>query len=93
VLWYRFHLLHDETTRPEFARQILEQFFYFTPEQAKLVQEEAWDEGKVLLGTYSRDVAETKFMEIYEWVGDRAETITFFLSSTKPLTSNSDSTK
>jgi ATP-dependent Clp protease adapter protein ClpS len=93
VRWYQFHLLHDETTRPEFARQILEQFFYFSPEQAKLVQEEAWEDGRALLGTYSRDVAETKFMEIYEWVGDRAETITFFLSATKPLTSETDSPK
>jgi ATP-dependent Clp protease adaptor protein ClpS len=61
---YKVILLNDDYTPMEFVVHILKIFFNMNQEKATNVMLQVHSQGKGICGTYSRDIAETKVVQI-----------------------------
>lgn len=61
---YRVVLLNDDSTPQPFVVQVLEKFFGMPMEEAEQAMLKADQEGKVLCGVYTFEIAETKVTEV-----------------------------
>lgn len=59
-------LLNDDTTPIAAVQELIASHFYQTEEAACLIAEQAHEQGEAILGTYTREIAETKIAEIIE---------------------------
>ncbi len=57
---YQVVILNDDYTPMEFVIEVLERFFSLNIEQATRLMLQVHHEGRAAIGSYSRDVAETK---------------------------------
>lgn len=64
---YRVVLLNDDYTPMEFVVEVLETFFSMDREQATRIMLTVHTQGKGICGVYTRDVAETKAMQVNEF--------------------------
>ncbi|MDD3517055.1 MAG: ATP-dependent Clp protease adapter ClpS [Chromatiales bacterium] len=64
---YKVVLLNDDYTPMEFVVEVLEIFFRMDREQATRVMLHVHTRGKGVCGVYSRDVAETKVIQVNEF--------------------------
>jgi ATP-dependent Clp protease adaptor protein ClpS len=62
----KFHvvLLNDDFTPMEFVVEVLQKFFKMNEQQANAVMLKVHHDGKGICGTYSREVAEMKVMQV-----------------------------
>jgi ATP-dependent Clp protease adaptor protein ClpS len=66
---YQVVMHNDDYTPLEFVIGILQKFFYMDRRQASDTTLEAHIRGQAVCGTFSRDCAETKMIQIREYVG------------------------
>ncbi|MCW8827478.1 MAG: ATP-dependent Clp protease adapter ClpS [Gammaproteobacteria bacterium] len=64
---YKVLLLNDDFTPMEFVVHVLESFFGMARHQATQVMLAVHTEGKGVCGVFSRDVAETKVVQVNEY--------------------------
>ncbi len=64
---YRVVVLNDDYTPMEFVVEILTLFFGLSEEQATQVMMQVHVQGRASVGWYTRDVAETKAMQVIEY--------------------------
>lgn len=64
---YRVVLLNDDYTPMEFVVEVLRKFFGMDLETATRVMLKVHTEGKGVCGVYSKDVAETKALQVNEY--------------------------
>lgn len=57
---YQVVILNDDYTPMEFVIEVLERFFTLSEEQATRLMLQVHHQGRAAIGSYSRDVAETK---------------------------------
>ena len=61
---YQVVLLNDDFTPMDFVVEVLMKFFHMSQEQATTVMWAVHNQGKGVCGVYSREVAETKVMQV-----------------------------
>jgi ATP-dependent Clp protease adaptor protein ClpS len=59
-------LLNDDYTPMDFVVEILEQYFYKSREEATRIMMHVHTRGKGVCGVYTRDIAETKRLQVLE---------------------------
>lgn len=64
---YKVVLLNDDYTPMEFVVHILEQFFLMNREKATQVMLHVHTQGKGVCGVFSREIAETKVVQVNEY--------------------------
>lgn len=64
---YKVLLLNDDFTPMEFVVQILQEFFGMDRETATRIMLQVHTQGKGVCGIYTRDVAETKVMQVNDY--------------------------
>jgi len=64
---YQVVLLNDDYTTMEFVIEVLQTFFAMNRERAQQVMLKVHQEGRAVCGVYSRDVAETKVIQVSEF--------------------------
>lgn len=64
---YKVVLLNDDYTPMEFVVHILEQFFAMNREKATQVMLHVHTQGKGICGVFSREVAESKVVQVNEY--------------------------
>ena len=64
---YKAVLLNDDYTPMEFVIDILARFFNHNDEQATQIMLAVHTQGKGVCGTYTKDVAETKAMQVNQY--------------------------
>lgn len=64
---YKVVLLNDDFTPMEFVVQILQEFFRMDRETATRIMLQVHTQGKGVCGIYTRDVAETKVMQVNDY--------------------------
>ena len=64
---YKVLLLNDDFTPMEFVVHILEKFFSIERHKATQVMLAVHTEGQGVCGTYTRDIAETKVMQVNDY--------------------------
>ena len=64
---YKVILLNDDYTPMEFVIEVLEVYFRMSREQATQVMLTVHTKGKGVCGIYTRDIAETKAIEVNEY--------------------------
>ena len=64
---YRVVLFNDDYTPMEFVVELLEIFFNMNREQSTAVMLKVHTQGKAVCGVYTRDIAETKVMQVNEF--------------------------
>jgi len=64
---YKVLLINDDYTPMEFVVHILEKFFSIERHKATQVMLAVHTEGKGICGTFTRDIAETKVMQVNEY--------------------------
>ena len=64
---YQVLLLNDDYTPMDFVVEVLEDFFAMDREKATQVMLRVHNQGQGLCGIYSRDVAETKAMQVNQY--------------------------
>jgi len=64
---YKVLLLNDDFTPMDFVVHILEKFFSMERHQATQVMLAVHTEGKGVCGTYTRDIAESKMMQVNDY--------------------------
>ena len=64
---YKVVLLNDDYTPMDFVVEVLKHFFLMSEEIATQTMLQVHKQGKAVCGTYSRDVAETKVMQVNEY--------------------------
>jgi len=64
---YKVVLLNDDYTPMEFVIDILARFFNHNEEQATQIMLAVHTQGKGVCGTYTKDVAETKAMQVNQF--------------------------
>ncbi|GAB1265220.1 ATP-dependent Clp protease adapter ClpS [Aurantivibrio infirmus] len=61
---YKVVMLNDDYTPMEFVVEVLEMFFAMNREQATRTMLQVHTEGKAVCGIYTRDIAETKAVQV-----------------------------
>ncbi|GAB1268207.1 ATP-dependent Clp protease adapter ClpS [Aurantivibrio infirmus] len=61
---YKVVMLNDDYTPMEFVVEVLEMFFAMSREQATRTMLQVHTEGKAVCGIYTRDIAETKAVQV-----------------------------
>lgn len=64
--FYQINIYNDDFTPMEYVAKVLEKFFYMNRRQAIMVMLEAHVHGKAKCGLYTKEIAESKIMEIHE---------------------------
>ncbi|MDD4979181.1 MAG: ATP-dependent Clp protease adapter ClpS [Gallionella sp.] len=64
---YKVILFNDDYTTMEFVIEVLQRFFTMDLERAQQVMLKVHNEGSAVCGVYTRDVAETKTMQVMEF--------------------------
>ena len=64
---YKVVILNDDYTPMDFVVEILERFFAMNNEKATRVMLQVHTEGRGVCGVYTKDVAETKAMQVNEY--------------------------
>jgi len=64
---YKVILLNDDYTPMEFVVDVLQTFFIMSREKATRVMLDVHTKGKGVCGVYTRDVAETKVMQVTDY--------------------------
>jgi ATP-dependent Clp protease adaptor protein ClpS len=64
---YRVVLFNDDYTPMEFVVELLEVFFNMNREKATAIMLKIHTQGKAVCGVYTRDIAETKAMQVNEY--------------------------
>ncbi len=64
---YKVLLLNDDFTTMDFVIEVLKKFFAKTQEQATQIMLKIHNEGSAVCGVYSKDIAETKVMQVMEF--------------------------
>lgn len=64
---YKVIILNDDYTPMDFVIEILERFFAMNNEKATRVTLQVHTEGKGVCGVYTKDIAETKAMQVNEY--------------------------
>lgn len=64
---YQVIILNDDFTPMDFVVEVLEKFFSMSTEQATQVMLMVHTQGKAVCGTYSKDIAETKALQVNEY--------------------------
>ncbi len=64
---YKVFIMNDDYTPLDFVVEILESFFKKSREEATEIMLLVHNSGKGLCGVYSRDVAETKVMQVNDY--------------------------
>ena len=67
---YKVLLLNDDYTPMEFVVQVLEIFFNMNREKATQIMLTVHSHGKAVCGTYTRDIAETKVVQVNQFSSD-----------------------
>lgn len=65
--FYRVIIHNDDFTPMEFVMNMLEKFFYMDRRKAAETMLEAHMQGRAALGMYTKDVAESKIVEVREY--------------------------
>ena len=63
---YQVFLLNDDYTPMDFVVDVLKRFFYFKEDIAVAVMLQVHTEGRGVCGLFSRDVADTKVIQVNE---------------------------
>jgi ATP-dependent Clp protease adaptor protein ClpS len=64
---YAVYLLNDDYTPMEFVVEVLKRFFFLNQEAATQIMLQVHHQGKGVCGLYSRDIAETKVVQVNEY--------------------------
>lgn len=64
---YKVILFNDDYTTMEFVIEVLQRFFAMDLERAQQVMLKVHNEGSAVCGIYTRDVAETKTVQVMEF--------------------------
>ena len=64
---YKVIMLNDDYTPMDFVVEVLEVFFNFNSEQATRIMLRVHTEGRAVCGLFTRDVAQTKAMQVNEY--------------------------
>lgn len=64
---YKVVMLNDDYTPMEFVIQVLEQFFFVDRGRATQLMLQVHTKGKAICGVYTRDIAETKAMQVNQY--------------------------
>ena len=64
---YQVYLLNDDYTPMDFVVEVLMQFFLMSEQDATQVMLQVHHQGKGVCGIYTRDIAETKVMQVLEY--------------------------
>ena len=64
---YQVWLLNDDYTPMDFVVEVLENFFVMSREKATQIMLAVHTEGQAVCGIYTRDVAETKAMQVNQY--------------------------
>ncbi len=64
---YKVLLLNDDYTPMDFVVEVLEVFFSLNREQATKIMLAVHTEGRAVCGLYTRDIAETKAMQVNQY--------------------------
>jgi len=64
---YTVFLVNDDYTPMEFVVEVLERFFLMSPEAAAHIMLEVHQKGRGVCGLYTRDIAETKVVQVNEY--------------------------
>lgn len=64
---YRVILFNDDYTTMDFVVEVLQRFFSINRERALQIMLKVHNEGSAVCGVYSRDVAETKVVQVTEF--------------------------
>lgn len=64
---YKVILLNDDYTPMEFVVHVLKRFFYLSEENATVVMLQVHIVGKGICGIFTRDIAETKVVEVNDF--------------------------
>ncbi len=64
---YKVILLNDDYTPMDFVVEVLENFFVMSREKATQIMLAVHTEGQAVCGIYTRDVAETKAMQVNQY--------------------------
>jgi len=67
---YKVILLNDDYTPMEFVVEVLESFFGMSRELATQVMLKVHTEGSAVCGIFTRDIAETKAMQVNDFARD-----------------------
>lgn len=67
---YKVIMFNDDYTPMEFVVEVLEQYFSHPREKATQIMMTVHTQGKAVCGVYSRDVAETKAMQVNQYARD-----------------------
>lgn len=63
---YKVLLLNDDYTPMDFVVQVLQEIFHLDRERATRVMLQVHNEGSGVCGVFTRDIAETKVMQVHE---------------------------
>lgn len=64
---YQVIVHNDDFTPMEFVVSILEKFFYMDRQKAAQIMQEAHINGKAVCGLFSRDLAESKILQVIDY--------------------------
>ncbi|MDO8350986.1 MAG: ATP-dependent Clp protease adapter ClpS [Gallionella sp.] len=64
---YKVILYNDDYTTMEFVIEVLQRFFAINNERAQQLMLQIHNEGSAICGIYTRDVAETKVVQVTEF--------------------------
>lgn len=67
---YKVILYNDDYTPMEFVVQVLEMFFNMNREKATQIMLTVHSHGKAVCGVYTRDIAETKVVQVNQFSSD-----------------------
>ncbi|MGH1467696.1 MAG: ATP-dependent Clp protease adaptor ClpS [Bdellovibrionales bacterium] len=64
--FYNVFLLNDDFTTQEFVVKVLTQFFYKSDSEAFKLMLEVHNNGRALVGTFTKEIAETKIYLVHQ---------------------------
>ena len=68
---YQVVMYNDDFTPMDFVVYVLERFFSFPQDKATVTMWQIHTEGKAVCGTYTRDIAETKVVQVNDYAREQ----------------------